>query len=94
MILSLTVHTSHHPDLVKLSREGIISEVYSDRRNLEEIAGYPVEAVGDYQQSVLTRRDGTQEALISTSTSQRGFPLSAAAEAWMRWRALPVRSRS
>ena len=38
----LAVHTSHHPDLVKLSREGIISEVYSDRRNLEEIAGYPV----------------------------------------------------
>lgn len=38
----IAVHTSHHPDLTQMSAEGIVDEVYNDRKTLEEIAGYPV----------------------------------------------------
>lgn len=38
----IAVHTSHHPSLPLMSREGIVDEVLNDRRTLEEIAGYPV----------------------------------------------------
>lgn len=38
----IAVHTVHHPDLTKLSREGVVREVFDDRETLEGIAGYPV----------------------------------------------------
>lgn len=41
----LAVHTSHHPDLVQMSPEGVMDEVYSDRKTLEEITGAPVQGM-------------------------------------------------
>lgn len=76
----LAVHTSHHPDLVKLSREGIISEVYSDRRNLEEIAGYPVRGMaypyGTYSTEVveILHSLGICYSRTVKSTHSFGFP--------------------
>ena len=50
----------------------------------KEIAGYPVEAVGDYQQSVLTRRDGTQEEIHLPKSNVLRFFLSGGLEAVVR----------
>ena len=50
----------------------------------EEIAGYPVEAVGDYQQSVLTRRDGAQEEIHLPKSNVLRFFLSGGLEAVVR----------
>ena len=49
-----------------------------------EIAGYSVEAVGDYQQSVLTRRDGTQEEIRLPKSNVLRFFLSGGLEAVVR----------
>ena len=49
-----------------------------------EIAGYAVEAVGDYQQSVLTRRDGTQEEIRLPRSNVLRFFLSGGLEAVVR----------
>lgn len=38
----VAVHTSHHPDLTKLSKEKIIKEVEDDRKFLENLVGYKV----------------------------------------------------
>ena len=51
---------------------------------LQEIAGYPVEAVGDYQQSVLVRRDGTQEEIHLPKSNVLRFFLSGGFEAVVR----------
>ena len=50
----------------------------------QEIAGYSVEAVGDYQQSVLTRRDGTQEEIRLPKSNVLRFFLSSGLEAVVR----------
>ena len=38
----VAVHTSHHPDLTKLSKEKIIKEVEDDRKFLENLVGYRI----------------------------------------------------
>ena len=50
----------------------------------EEIAGYPVEIVGDYQQSVLVGRDGTQEEIPLPKSNVLRFFLSGGLEAVVR----------
>lgn len=50
----------------------------------QEIDGYSVEAVGDYQQSVLVRRDGTQEEIRLPKSNVLRFFLSGGLEAVVR----------
>jgi peptidoglycan/xylan/chitin deacetylase (PgdA/CDA1 family) len=38
----VAVHTVHHPNLLKLSREEIIKEVSEDKKALEELCGYEI----------------------------------------------------
>ena len=53
----IAVHTLTHPKLQYLDREAIRFEVMEDRRNLEEIAGYPVTGMaypfGTYDDTVV-----------------------------------------
>ena len=38
----VSTHSVTHPYLPHLSREGVVEEVYTDRKNLEALVGYPV----------------------------------------------------
>ena len=53
----IAVHTLTHPKLQYLTKEAIAHEVLEDRKNLEQIAGYPVTGMayphGTYDETVL-----------------------------------------
>ena len=55
--VEIAVHTLTHPHLETLSKEGIIHEIYEDRKSLEAIADYPVQGMsypyGTYNQEVI-----------------------------------------
>ncbi len=70
----IAVHTLTHPKLQYLDRETIAYEVMEDRRNLEEIAGYPVTGMaypyGTYDETVLEelRRCGIRYSRTTEAT--------------------------
>lgn len=53
----VAIHTLRHPNLEKLPKEVIIYEVIEDKKNLEELVGYPVRGMaypfGTYNENVI-----------------------------------------
>ncbi len=53
----IAAHSVTHPCLPHLSREGLVEEIFQDRRNLEALAGYPVRGLAypgaDYNDAVV-----------------------------------------
>lgn len=53
----IAAHSVTHPCLPHLSREGLVDEIFQDRRNLEALAGYPVRGLAypgaDYNDAVV-----------------------------------------
>ena len=43
----ISCHLEHHPFIKKIPRESLISEIYMNRRYLEEICGYPIRGMSN-----------------------------------------------
>lgn len=82
----IAVHTVHHPDLTKLSPEGVIQEVWDDRKALENIAGCPVRGMaypyGTYNDRVVEILRSLGICYSRTVKSTHGFDLP---ENYLTW---------
>ena len=76
----VSAHTVNHPGLPDLSADEIRKEVLEDRRNLEELVGYPVRGMsypfGPYNQKVIDtiRSLGIEYARTIQDTHTFGIP--------------------
>lgn len=82
----ISAHTSTHPFLEATPREGVALQILEDRRQLEELAGYPVRGMsypfGTYNADVLAMLPGLGIQYSRTTRSHGGFGLPAN---WLEW---------
>lgn len=82
----VAVHSLTHPHLEDFPREMIINEIFEDRKNLEEIFGYPVRGMaypyGTYNQKVLQVMDNCGIEYSRTVNQHEKFHLP---EKFLEW---------
>lgn len=82
----VAVHALTHPFLEKLPKEMVTYQVLEDRKNIEEIVGYPVRGMaypyGTYSQNVLDALKSCNIEYSRTTKSSYGFELP---EKFLEW---------
>jgi peptidoglycan-N-acetylglucosamine deacetylase len=75
----IAAHSLTHPHLESLSKEELIYEIMEDRKNLEEISGYPVRGFaypfGTYNQEVINALAGMGIEYARTVETTGGFKI-------------------
>lgn len=82
----ISAHTLTHPFPNFLPREGLITEICEDRKNLEAIAGYPVTGMsypfGEYTGDIIAQFRALGMVYSRTTRSTNGFGIP---EDFMQW---------